>query len=222
MHAALKRDVEQRRNDTSTSKAESREQLLKDLSASEEQIQTLLSRDQLARLKQIVLQVRQPFSFSDREVVETLALSADQQRQINAIIDQHRPSGPGVGFPRDSEGRSSDIHDLRSAEPGRGLPRSGGPPPEGHPPPRGPKGQHDGKGPDGFHPKGPPHPDERGLGPGSDDLGRGPPPRGEKSMEGPIDRTVPKILEILTPDQRAKWQEMIGAPLNYHVPPERI
>jgi eukaryotic-like serine/threonine-protein kinase len=225
MHAGLKRDVEERRNDTSTSKAESREQLLKDLSTSEEQIQTLLNGDQLARLKQIVLQVRQPFSFSDREVVEQLALSADQQRQINAIIDQHRPSGPGVGFPRDSEGRSADIHDLRPAEPGRGLPRSGGPPPEGPPdghPPRGPKGDHDGKGPDGFHPKGPPL-DPLGLGPGGPgEFGRGPPPRGEQALDGPIDRTVPKILEVLTPEQRAKWREMIGEPLHYHVPPERI
>jgi len=226
MHAGLRHDMEQRRNDTSPSKAESLQQLLDDLSASEERIQTLLTGDQFTRLKQIVLQVRQPFSFSDREVAEKLALSSDQQRQINALIDQYRPSGPGVGFPRDSEGKSADIPDLRSAEPGRGLPRPGGPPPEGppdgHPPPRGPKGPHDGKGPDGFHPKGPPPPDEFGHGPGPEDFGRGPHPRGEKGMEGPMDRTVPKILEILTSEQRAKWREMIGAPLNYHVPLDRL
>ena len=123
MHARLKRDVEQRRNDASTPKTEMREQLVEDLRASEEQIETLLTRDQLAHLKQIVLQVREPFSFNDREVVEKLALSADQQRQINAIIDDERPSGPGVGFPRDSEGKSKDIRDLRPVEPGRSLPR---------------------------------------------------------------------------------------------------
>src|SRR5262249_53690165 len=180
---------------------------------------------QFTRLRQIVLQVRQPFSFSDSEVIKQLALSEDQQKQINLIIDEERPSGPGVGLTRDSEGKSAkDIHDLRPADPGRGWPRLGGPPPgdefDDHPP-RDPK-SHDGKDPDGFHPKGPPPPGEFGRGPGPEEFGRGPPPRGGKSMDGPIDRTVPKILELLTAEQRAKWQEMIGAPVNYYVPLERI
>ena len=40
-------------------------------------------------------------------------------------------------------------------------------------------------------------------------IGRGPPgefdhhpPRADKKGEGPIDRTVPKILEVLSPEQR--------------------
>src|SRR5262249_4873160 len=197
MHKGLQHDMDQRQKDASASKTESRERLLEDLRADQEQIEMLLNRDQLTRLKQIVLQARQPFSFNDREVVETLSLSADQQRQINNIIDQEWSNGPGVGLPPDSEGKSSDIHGLRPAEPGRGLPRPGGPLPEGPPdghPPRGPRAR-DGRGPDGFHPKGPPPPDELGLGPGAEEFGRGRPPRCGISIGGPFGRTGAKPLE---------------------------
>ncbi len=152
-----------------------------------------LTAEQMDRLRQIVRQERLPFTFKTSEVVAALGLTRGQREDINRIIEETRPKrgdgkeGPGRGGP----------------------PRFGGP--------RG-RGDDDRGGP-GFHPDGPRF-DEHLLG---GPRREGPPPNGfgdrgqfrfEMARSAVTQNTVTHILEILTPEQRAKWNELIGEPFD--------
>lgn len=144
-----------------------------------------LTTDQLERLRQIVRQERLPFTFTSSEVVAALGLSRGQREEINRIIEATRPIR--------GDGRE-----------GFGI---GGPPRFG-----GPRG----RGPDGFGGG----PDGRGGGPdgfGRDELGgRDGGDRGQGRFDAirlaATQNTVSHILEILTPVQKLKWNELIGEP----------
>ncbi|MGB7327279.1 MAG: serine/threonine-protein kinase [Rubripirellula sp.] len=152
-----------------------------------------LGDDQLTRLRQIARQKRLPFTFKTSEVVTALGLSRQQRIDINRIINQTRPSRgngpPGNGPPGNGP--------MGIDDPSRGFGfGQGGPPPGGF-------GGGDG-----------PPPDEFGD-------GDGPPRRFKRDdRRPPYDmwrsaatlNTVNHIMDILTPEQKQKWDELVGEP----------
>lgn len=148
-----------------------------------------LSSEQMERLRQIVRQERLPFTFKNSDVVAAIALTREQRGDINRIIEETRPgrndAGRRDGFPGD----------------GREGPGLGGPPRFG-----GPRGRGDGR-------RGGP-PEFPGYGPRFD----GPPPPSSGELDfnrarSPVTQnTVRHILEILSPEQRMRWDELIGEP----------
>ncbi|MEO9594152.1 serine/threonine protein kinase [Rhodopirellula bahusiensis] len=157
-----------------------------------------LTKEQLERLRQIARQLRLPFTFKSAEVVAALNLTREQRAEINRIIQETRPSRGGRfgddRRPRDrDEGRRGQgprgfefgIRDRFEGGPRKDGQRSpGGRPPEfGHPPEM--------DGPPGFGFDGPPR-----------DMWR----------SEATQFTVKSILEILTPEQRDKWDNLIGEP----------
>ncbi len=145
---------------------------------------------QMHRLRQIVRQERLPFTFNSPEVVAALELTRAQREDINRIIEETRPDWGGP--------------------PRRGGPRGGGP--EGR---RFPGSRFDGPGPG---PVGPPW-----IGPPPDGPPMDRPPQGpglfgmdwfEMARSAATQNTVKHILDILTPTQRAKWDELVGEPFS--------
>ena len=160
-----------------------------------------LSPTQLTRLRQIARQQRLPFTFKTAEVIAALGLSRQQRESINRIIEATRPNrrgplGAGREDIKDSErGMAQHRNDKDHRLPHR-RDHSDSFAPDDSPP-------------DGF---GPPH--------------DGPPPDGYGGGDGPPDfmrdmawsdataNTLKHILETLTPEQKVKWVELIGAPFN--------
>ncbi len=112
--------------------------------------------------------------------------------------------------------------------------KSGGPPPgefREFGGPRDKKGKPSGPPPDDFHEFGgpgpgrppPPPPGERGgQGPGSaGGPGRRPPPPHEEELRIAAERATQRIVDLLTAEQKAKWQELVGPPFAYDLPPPR-
>ncbi|KAA5539172.1 serine/threonine protein kinase [Roseiconus nitratireducens] len=148
-----------------------------------------LNPTQLTRLRQIARQRRLPFTFKTSETVAALGLTREQRDAISRIIEATRPNRGG---PDDRRGPDDGRQPRRPRGPD-GPPRPGrfgfgldGPPPE----------RFDRGGPPG-----------RWLGPG-------PPPRNafdDRLREATL-HTVGEILKILTPEQRQKWNELVGEP----------
>ncbi|MCC9642804.1 protein kinase [Rhodopirellula sp. JC740] len=188
---------------TPGSETASSEQLTTLLSDFDAYLTDQLSPPQLERLRQIARQRRLPFTFKSAEVVTALNLSREQRTAINRIIQETRPfrGGPMHHERGDRERRRDDD---RRDKPGPGFDfgffeqfRMDGPGREGP--------GREGPGRDG-------PPSERGGFPG---MGGGRP-----DFRGPSDMwrsdatryTVEKIMEILTPQQRRIWNELIGEP----------
>jgi serine/threonine protein kinase len=152
-----------------------------------------LSDDQLKRLRQIARQKRLPFTFKTSEVVAVLGLTRQQRIDINRIIEETRPMGLGGPSGSDRYGhrppgpRRDDnrpVGDRRERiPPGYGIVLGDGPPPERF-------GGGDG-------------PLRHGLG------GDRP---GDLWRSSVTKHTVKSILEILTPQQRGKWDALVGEP----------
>jgi serine/threonine protein kinase len=116
-----------------------------------------------------------------------------------------KKGGP-PGGPRDKNGKGGPPPDEFRDFGGRGP---GGPPPgerfgdgRGGPPPPPPDGRG-GKGPMDFG------------GPG----GRPPPPHEELRLAA--DRAIRRIVDLLTVEQKTKWQELVGEPFDHDLPPPR-
>jgi hypothetical protein len=191
--AQLIAEREKLRPGESRSAVDSRQQqLVEMLRSRQEEIIRVLSREQMKRLHQVAWQQRLPFAFKYPEVIAALNLSPRQRQQISEIIEEERPSGSNRGGP-DRGG------------PGRGGPDRGGPMPGERRPP-----------PERFsaYRLGSDHGDL--LEPASDDPPPPPrrpgPPPSRSPMRATIDRTVNRILDVLTSDQRAKWNALVGAP----------
>jgi hypothetical protein len=161
-----------------------------------------LTDEQLKRLRQIARQRRLPFTFKTSEVVAALGLTRDQRSDINRIIVETRPTRGGgpprrpPGDPRDNR-RGPPQRDPRHSPEfgsdlgpgfGRDFERDHGPGFDG-----------------GFRPGGPP-PEFDGF--------RGPKPPHDMERAAVTRNTVNHILEILTPEQRTKWDELVGPPFN--------
>ncbi|TWU57732.1 serine/threonine protein kinase [Rubripirellula reticaptiva] len=158
-----------------------------------------LSKDQLTRLRQIARQRRLPFTFKTSEVVAALELSRQQRIDINRIINQTRPNrgnGP-LGIDDPSRGRDGGRRGPPDHDPSRRFGMGQGGPPLG-----------------GFGGGDGPPPDEFGD-------GDGPPRRFDREeRRPPYDmwrsavtlNTVNHIMDILTPEQKQKWDELIGKP----------
>ncbi|KLU07375.1 Serine/threonine protein kinase [Rhodopirellula islandica] len=168
-----------------------------------------LTTSQLERLRQIARQRRLPFTFKSAEVVAALNLTREQRAKINQIIQETRPPRGG----RFDDGRGPrDHNDGRRGQGPRGSDGMRGGPDIGPAvdDPRSPGGR-----PDEFG--GPPEMN------GPPSFGFGGPPEfsGPPEFNGPprdmwrseaTRVTVGQILEILTPEQREKWDALIGDP----------
>src|SRR5262249_29146171 len=65
------------------------------------ELEQLLKPEQFRRFKQIALQQRGPFAFSDPDVAADLRLTPEQKEQVRAIQDEMMESGgPKLGPPR--------------------------------------------------------------------------------------------------------------------------
>jgi hypothetical protein len=195
-----------------------------------EKLVALLSEQQLVRLKQIAWQQQAAMAFKSDDIVAALKLTADERKQINQIIEQNQPEPPGRhrdpgdrGPPEEPfngprhEGRRHErpSQDRPGSDgPDRGGPDRGGPPDDG-PGFDGPRFDGAGFGKperDRPRPEGSREPPSPG-GPGarSDDprvhRNGGPPNDSQREQQ-----TIEKILEILTPEQRTAWKNLIGTP----------
>lgn len=168
-----------------------------------------LSSQQMYRLKQIVLQLQLPFTFLTMEVGDALQLTGEQRQQISNIIQEERPDRrgpPGNGPPRNGplgNGPPPDVlgRNFRPLDPMREVPpwaSDAGREFHGEGPQRGGR-----NGPDFPGPRGPR--DERGG------------PNGTEPQLATA-RTVARIIAILTAEQQAAWEVLIGAPLDPPTP----
>ncbi|MFO0926506.1 MAG: serine/threonine-protein kinase [Gemmataceae bacterium] len=141
-------------------------------------------------------------------------LSAAQNARLDQLIRQTRgasglldpDAATALGL---SERQKEQLHAAQR----RGMPGRGPRDRRGH---GGPGGPPD-KGPGGPPPdKGPPPDDGHGRGPRSfeDRPGRGPRP-----ADGDRKAASEAMLRVLTPEQRTKWQELLGAPFKADLPP---
>lgn len=237
----IQKRMEQMQEDVSaaTQQKENSEQVL--LSAMGE-LTALLTPQQWKRLKEIHRQFRLPFTFKSSEIVAELELSLAQRREISTIIEQERPDfmrggpggpgGPGggkfAGRPNGQFGgpfgppRDGPIGGRGGAESAAGGFGPPGPPPDlfgGEPFPFEPP------------PGEPPLRESVSDEPGSvttseskkmDDGKRrnmdprrrenGPPDDMRERIASQTKKTVERIIEILTPEQKSKWEQLIGAP----------
>lgn len=157
-----------------------------------------LTKDQLDRLRQIVRQARLPFTFKTSEIVAALELTRQQRDDLSRIIEETRPNrgdgirgegkdGPGRGGPPRFGGPMSLKDENHHGPPSFGGPPNGDLPPNGF----------------GGPPKGDLPPNRFG------EHGQ---IRFEFARSAAVRNTVAKIMEILTPAQRAKWNALIGKP----------
>ncbi|HRX80119.1 MAG TPA: serine/threonine-protein kinase, partial [Pirellulaceae bacterium] len=143
-----------------------------------------LSAAQMERLRQIGRQERLPFTFKMSQVVAALELTRQQREDVNRILEETRPN----------RGDGKEGPNLG------GPPRFGGPNRGGGPnSPRHDEPQFDGTPADG--------PPRHGFHDG--DRGR---MRFDTARSASVQNTEKHILDILTPQQRAKWDELIGEP----------
>ena len=161
-------------------------------------IKRILTPSQFLRLGQIALQMRGLEAFREPEVVAALGLTPDQRAQINEI-----------------DGFSGGRFGPWSRPPAdRGGPDRGRDGPDGHGPGEPGRGFNERMpgGPDG--PRGKPDPGRERPGQKKNDSGTG---IGPKKREDSSDRQSPmvRVLKILTPDQLARWQELIGKPFEW-------
>lgn len=159
----------------------------------EENLRQRLTSGQRTRLLQISRQMRLPFTFKTSEIKTLLGLTREQSDDINRIIEETRPGGgPRIGDPMSMGGPGGGPGDGPPG--GRGSRGRGGP--FGGPP---------GGGRDRFEGG----PNDPGGRPPNDFRDRQPP---DFWRSQGTENTVRHILEILTPDQRNKWAELIGPP----------
>ncbi|WP_442510945.1 serine/threonine protein kinase [Novipirellula sp. SH528] len=157
------------------------------ISQFDQSIRERLDDSQLKRLRQIARQKRLPFTFKTSAVVAALGLTRQQRDDVNRIIEETRPNRNNK---REGDGREG---------PGRG-----GPPKFGGPQGRSMDDRHkphefgaDGQGPDAIrHER---FGDRRSI-------------MNEMWRSLATENTVNHILEILTPQQRQKWDDLIGEP----------
>lgn len=145
----------------------------------------VLNPQQQTRLSQLDLQWRTALTLVDDKVANQLNLTPDQKDQIKQIVDQFLQSHRGFG-----------PGFARRGGPNNG-PQPGGPPqPPGDQGAGGPPGQPGG--PNGRRPRG-------GFAGGA---------FLQQQYQERQD-AAKKVLALLTPDQQAQWQQMIGKPFHF-------
>jgi eukaryotic-like serine/threonine-protein kinase len=149
------------------SRAERERQLVALAQKQQAELEQVLEPEQFRRLKQIALQQRGPFAFSDPDVATELRLTAEQKKQVRAIQDEMMESGG---------------------------PKPGGPPRGG---PWGPPERLADKPMFGLH--------KGGEG--------GPRDRWPDDWRRAREKTLERLLDVLTPEQKRKWQELTGEPV---------
>jgi len=182
-----------------------------------------------------------------RKQINTIIEEESPERKRRAPGEPPPPPPEGPGPPREFRGPEFGGSGGKGNGPfdGPGMPGKGGPgkkmpEPRGHEwddfHDKGGKGQRGGKG--GFGPKSgpdffddrpqPPPPrgsefagprDQHGRGGFGEGRERGgPPPEGPGSLREVGQRTIRRIVSILTPPQQAKWQELVGPPYEHDLP----
>lgn len=155
-------------------------------------IASQLSPIQLERLKQIVRQQQLPFTFSSPEIGRVLNLTRQQRSNIHQIILETRPNRNGKGLDSSrEEGRDLNGRDR----PGRfGASRP-------------PVGEHHG-------PQSHALSVMRSTRPVPENSGNRGRLQFERARSATTQNTMKHILEVLTPLQRSKWNELIGKPFD--------
>jgi eukaryotic-like serine/threonine-protein kinase len=202
--------------------------LLRDL---DEYISENLSESQLMRLHQIARQRRLPFTFKTSEVVAALEMTREQRETVNRIIEESRPRRSGPPEHGEPPAYRNPPEDGQWRRP----PQERSAPEQHRPPAFGP-GPHDqgrphpgppdlGRIGDLNHP--PPPRDPMGFGRGGRPIERSPGGRPQRNELGGGERrawmddmdrsetvriTLSRILEILTPVQRERWEYLVGEP----------
>ncbi len=152
-------------------------------------ITSQLSDNQLERLRQIVRQEQLPFTLKTSEVIAELKLTMQQRNDIGRIIEETRPN------------RGEDVRGNGNRGRGKEGPSRGGPPRIGDS-----NARLDGRrGPQDFNgPRNDSSPFERFEGGGRLQF--------ERARSAVTKNTMKYIIEILTPIQVKRWNELIGEP----------
>lgn len=167
-----------------------REELVSVAERQEAELESLLTAEQLARFRQLVIQSHGMFAFKDREVIRRLELTSEQRSKIRDIEREMFAHFAQRFHPPGADARRPPPDGPRRGEPGDNDVRRGEP--------RGPR-------PDGFA-------DGEPRGPGRFDRPDGPPHRRPRDLM-PMQVWVDKALTVLTSEQLAKWQALTGEPL---------
>ncbi len=209
---------------------EFRQRMIEAARSNEAALAAILGPQQIDRLDEIALQCQGPIVFKDPALARKFSFTAEQKEKIREIemaaMSRHfelRHRGPEGEERRGRPGGGERGPFSPEGERPRGGPRG----PRGEPgdrPPPGEEGRFDGPPDDPFGPppgEGPPPRDGGPGGPGG--FGGGPPggrgpgrgrPGGEMPEE--IERSargaVQEIVALLTPRQKALWDEMTGKP----------
>ena len=157
------------------------------------ELKTILSPDQLTRFRQVTLRIEGLFAFQDPDVVERLELT-DEQRSAIRVIEREALT-KSSRFGGDRRGGPGRLNNEGFGAPfdQRGGPEDGG--------------RHD-------RPAGRGGPDGRGGPEGRGGFGgRGGPGGRPDWPVAQQQEAVQKVLALLTGEQRAIWQTMIGEPL---------
>jgi hypothetical protein len=163
-------------------------------------VEELLSAAQMKRLRQIHVQSQRLFAFKNPAIVKELGLTSEQRSQIRDIERNMfaqrgpRPEGPG----RDNAERERNDRGPEDFKPGESERPFRGPG-------RGGEGPREGRGGQGRGPN-------FGQGPGGPGgRGRGPDKHWEE-MEAAMKSAIDEVLAILSPQQRATWDGLVGDP----------
>jgi eukaryotic-like serine/threonine-protein kinase len=230
----LSEERERARSSNRSSQESQPASVTEDLRSHGEKLFALLSPRQLGRLKQIAWQQQGAQAFKSPDIIAALHLTPDEQKQINRIVEERRPPGPSE---RRRDPSDRDPPAERIDLPARGGPGHDGPGRDGRgnddpefdgPRHNGPERDGPGFGGPGFEKPpgrdGPRHDGPLGSPPliGSEPDFDEPPDRrgGEPKGSSRERQTVEKILDILTPEQRIAWKNLVGAPFvqNLHGP----
>ncbi|HEY8504103.1 MAG TPA: protein kinase [Gemmataceae bacterium] len=89
----------------------------------EAEVQRLLTPEQLIRFRQLAVQHRGPFAFTDPDVVAKLELTAEQRKRVREILNnQLGPVGPRFAPPGVGRGRRGRDDDRKSQNGGQAEP----------------------------------------------------------------------------------------------------
>jgi hypothetical protein len=200
-------------------------------------IAKILDEKQNARLTELELQREGVLAVAKPDIAKKLNLRSEQSTQIKAILDEMREA-LARAMPRPPGGRRRGGNGAGGGPPGDGPPGAGGPPgegaddegragggfPAGGPPPRGGDNGDD-NGPPGGGPFGG---GQFGGGPGGDGgpPGGGPPnfnnaefraqfAKIREATEKARTTATKAINEVLTKDQKADFDKMLGKPFDF-------
>jgi hypothetical protein len=227
-------------NDPQLNREQRQHELAETLRLHEMQITDVVGSARMKRLRQISLQQQGPFAFKRPEVIEVLALSTDQRKQIVDIIEKHAPHRrggemrdhpfPGGGGPPDwhdgpppkpkmpKSARGSAAPQPRTGETSTAIAVDDGrvafevPLADDADDERSADERRDFERKSRFDHKPPFHDHYHDFGGGP---GHGPPR--SREISDTMKQTVVEILTVLSPTQLQAWQQLIGEAISFEL-----